>query len=97
MVAEQSEDVDGVMRAGRGRHPDRQLERVRPAPQARGIAPADVPAFVAAQLVGALLAAGLFGWLFMLRAPESMPETALDATVQPGDRLTASAPMAPNR
>ncbi len=29
-----------------------------------GIAPGDVPAFVAAQLAGALLAAGLAGWLF---------------------------------
>ena len=29
-----------------------------------GIAPSSAPAFVAAQLVGATLAAGLFGWLF---------------------------------
>ena len=57
-----------------------------------GIAPADVPAFVAAQLVGALLAAGLFGWLFMLRAPEPVPQAALDPTAGAGDRL-ASGPQ----
>jgi glycerol uptake facilitator-like aquaporin len=28
-----------------------------------GIAPACVPAFILAQLVGAVLAAGVFGWL----------------------------------
>ena len=36
-----------------------------------GIAPADAPAFVAAQLVGALLATGLAGWL--LRPPARPP------------------------
>lgn len=49
-----------------------------------GIAPIDVPAFVVAQLVGALLATALFGWLLALRTPESPPATALDAAT--GDR-----------
>ena len=34
-----------------------------------GIAPASVPPFLIAQLIGALLAAGLFGWLFKTEAP----------------------------
>ena len=29
-----------------------------------GIAPSSAPAFIAAQLVGATLATGVFGWLF---------------------------------
>ena len=34
-----------------------------------GIAPADVPAFVLAQLVGAMLGMAVFGWLLALEAP----------------------------
>ena len=34
-----------------------------------GIAPADVPAFVLAQLVGAVLGMAVFGWLLALEAP----------------------------
>lgn len=34
-----------------------------------GIAPASVPPFIIAQLAGALLAAGLFGWLLKTEAP----------------------------
>jgi glycerol uptake facilitator-like aquaporin len=35
-----------------------------------GIRPVDVPAFVVAQLVGALVASVLAGWLFAGRRPE---------------------------
>jgi glycerol uptake facilitator-like aquaporin len=41
-----------------------------------GIRPVDVPAFLAAQATGAVLATGLFGWLerdVSTRAPEAMP------------------------
>ena len=54
-----------------------------------GIALLDVPAFIAAQLLGALLAAGLGGWLFMLRDPEPVAETVLDPTIRPHDHLAS--------
>ncbi len=41
-----------------------------------GIAPAHVPAFVAAQIIGALLATGLFAWLLV---PAGRPGAAEDA------------------
>lgn len=41
--------------------------------------------------VGTLLATGLFGWLFMLRAPEPASATALDPTTRSGERLSSAA------
>jgi glycerol uptake facilitator-like aquaporin len=44
-----------------------------------GIRPADAPWFILAELVGALLAAGLFRWLFASKAPKRIAAADLDA------------------
>lgn len=41
-----------------------------------GIAPRDVPIFILAQLLGALAAAGVFGWLFVMPARSKSPDTS---------------------
>lgn len=51
-----------------------------------GIRPADVPGFVAAQLIGAALATGLFAWLVPARTPSTrpLPADSAGAAVRPG-------------
>ncbi|MCC2112284.1 MAG: aquaporin, partial [Hyphomicrobiales bacterium] len=46
-----------------------------------GIRPLDVPGFIVAELIGALLAAAFTGWLFLREAPEraSQQPTSPDA------------------
>lgn len=44
-----------------------------------GIKPADAPWFILAELVGALLAAGLFRWLLATKTPKRAADTGLDA------------------
>jgi glycerol uptake facilitator-like aquaporin len=48
-----------------------------------GIRPADAPWFILAELVGALLAAGLFRWLFASKASKRAADTDLGARSRP--------------